>query len=183
MSDIQTTYPFDYASNIKGTLKGPRGGAFSPVTVFSDEAIGFGVGLRLIGYDDEGTGNLMNQTHKVAMPTAGTTAAQFFGVSEFRHQESTNPRQFMTELASTADSNFKAKTPFPCRRRGYIKVYSETAVAFGDSVFWRIATNGTLTAGNFRASADGTNTVQLTSVRWDGTLTAAGLIYLEMLLP
>lgn len=183
MSNIQTTYPFDHAGNIKGSVKGPRGGAFAPVTVTSDDEIGFGVGLRLIGYDDEGTAGVMNQSPKVALPTAGTTAAEFFCISEFRHQESSNPRQFMTELESTAESSFRAKAPFPGRRRGYIKVYSETAIAFGAPVFWRIVTNGALTAGNFRNDADAARAVQIPNARWDGTLSAPGLIYLEMLLP
>lgn len=69
-------------------------------------------------------------------------------------------------------------------RMGIVNVWVEDAVGPGSPVYWRVAANGAGTApGQFRATADGTNTVAVTNARFRGRTTGAGIVALEINLP
>jgi hypothetical protein len=68
--------------------------------------------------------------------------------------------------------------------KGGVYVIAEDPVGPGLPVYLRVAANGPGTApGQFRATADGINTVLLAGAQWRGQAIAGGIVALEINLP
>lgn len=115
---------------------------------------------------------------EVVQMGASATAAQFVGVAG---------REIKSSLTYLEQSpgQYNPGDPVSVFMRGSIQVYCQRGTpALGGAVYVRITANGsyeTAVVGGFEASADSSNTVQLTNAQWGGPPDANGIAELVIL--
>lgn len=83
----------------------------------------------------------------------------------------------------TGTTQYAIKEPVNILRRGQLYVYSEEAVTPDDTVYFRIVTNSTKIRGMVGKSSDSSKCVALTGVKFLETITAAGVVLIDVNLP
>lgn len=165
---IQTTYSFRNDRALKG-MPVDTETAFD-VTAYSSVDITVGLGAMY------GTQSVDEQKVKLV---AWDGTGSFAGIPIIVQDQPDLADSFLSVAATQAQTVFKAGEPITLRQKGMVWVYSETAVKPYSEV--HIRKSGTGTVGDFRASADGSNTTKLTNLRWHISTTAAGLALVEIL--
>lgn len=138
---IQTSIDYRFDKAVPGLLFGFEGKAIS--TGVANESLGFGRGVVLDGAVLD-MGRL-----PLKAPTANTDV--FVGVTVLEHVEPTGSRA--NEVAQ-----FEENDTVPVLQDGKIWVPVTTAFSLGDSVYLIVSGAD---AGKFRATADGTNTLEI----------------------
>lgn len=114
----------------------------------------------------------------VVLPTSTNTAAQFVGVVAREIKTSLN---YLTQGVG----EYAPKDPVPVFMRGAINVKCQNGTpAVGGAVYVRVAANDSYpnaVIGGFEATADSTNTVQLTNAQWAGAADINGIAELRLL--
>jgi hypothetical protein len=88
------------------------------------------------------------------------------------------------DLTTTEGTQYGPGDAIRLRRKGRIYVYSEQAVSPSDPVFLRFVIGAAGTAiAHFRKDADTAKAFEVTAAQWVGTITAAGIVVLEVNLP
>lgn len=117
-----------------------------------------------------GTGVMVNTDGTYSAVDGTTTAANFGGIAvqEFK-QALVYP--FPNGAAANVNGSYVAAQQADCLKRGEAFVFCRAGTpTVGGAVFMRIAANGAFpleSLGEFRATADGANTIQLTNANWD----------------
>lgn len=170
---IQTTYPFSYTSGLPGLPYDLT--RYQDVTADAAVAIAFGLGLVL-----DSSRTPQNNRQAVKLPSASTDI--FAGVAVLsRKQVTTGAVAGLGDLTTTEDAQYDTGDPIRLRTQGRIYVYSEQAVSPTDPVYLRYAAGSAGTAiGYFRKDGDSSKALQITNARWVGTITAAGIVVLEI---
>lgn len=125
-----------------------------------------------------GAGVVYDASHNVKVPASTNTAANFVGVALRETKSATN---FLSQNVG-AYAQYEA---VPIIKRGCVNVICTrgTAAADGD-VYLRVAANASYPnspVGGFEASADSTNSVKLTNVKWKGAADANGVAEIRIL--
>ena len=110
---------------------------------------------------------------EVALPTAGSVAADVLGVT-------TPSLDAEITTGQVGPQVFEPGSTVSVLEHGEIYVWTEGAVAFNDPVHVRINNAAGKTTGTFRNTADGADTVQLANARFRSTLSAAGLAVVKI---
>jgi hypothetical protein len=170
---IQTTYPFGYTPGLLGQPYDLT--PYQDVTADAATAIGFGLGLV---FDSSRTPQ--NNRASVKLPSA--SGDLFAGVAVLsRKQVTTGTPAGFGDLTTTEDAQYDIGDPIRLRTKGRLYVWSEQAVGPTDPVYLRFTANGAGTlAGYFRKDADTNKASLIANARWVGTITAAGIIVLEI---
>lgn len=115
-----------------------------------------------------------------AVTAVGSTnvAADFVGVAVRETKSATN-------YLNQNEGAYVAGGAVPVIKRGCVNVICQRGTAAYDGdVYLRVAANAsypTAAVGGFEASADSTNTVKLTNVKWKGTADANGVAEIRIL--
>jgi hypothetical protein len=86
-------------------------------------------------------------------------------------------------IRDTVAAHYKAGDQMPLIKKGRVWVWSEQAVTETDAVYVRYTANGALQVGDFRKDADTAKALLLANCKWAGTITAAGMVQLDLNLP
>ena len=114
----------------------------------------------------------------VVIPGSSAAAADFVGVACRETKTAYN-------YFSQNEGLYALNDAVPVIKRGCVNVFCQrgTAALDGD-VYLRVAANASYpnaVVGGFEASADSTNTVKLTNVKWKGTADANGIAEIRIL--
>lgn len=160
---LQTTFNYGLGMLPKGSMATCENN--NSWTGYTTVDLPFGVAIVTVP-------GITGQQPRVSVPTAAITRID--GVVGRAYQEG--------DLLVTTPDGYKAGQLVRIYNEGVVVVYSETAVNPSLPIFTRIAANGTLTQlGDFRATADGTTTTDVsTNLRWRSTTTGPGFALLSM---
>lgn len=166
----RTTYSENRELGIPGQIYGER--VFEGITSgWCATALRAGVGL---------VDGVAAEPGEYALPGAASTAAQFAGVVLHQHGKDDGD-----DL--TAGQLYAANQDFPLYRKGWVIVrVGQVALVRNGPIYLVIDTAGGDVLGEFRGSADGTNTVRLDNtrpVRVHIAGAAAGVAVLELGMP
>lgn len=130
------------------------------------------------GSIDFGMAVVYDANKNVVIPTSASTAAQFIGVAAREVKSALN-------YLEQGIGQYAAGDAVPIFMRGAINVKCQNGTpAVGGAVYMRVAENAGVdgaVVGGFEATADSTNSVQLTNCKWAGPADANGIAELRIL--
>ena len=116
--------------------------------------------------------------HAVVLPGEATTATQFLGVA-LREIKSA------VEYLNQNEGKYAPGQAVPVMKRGCVNVKCQNGTpAVGGKVYLRVKANNSYpnaVVGGFEASADSTNSVELTNCQWKGEADANGIAEMRIM--